>query len=130
MAADLFDYRGRGLLGGFISEVYFHTVKDLIESFYREPSILDRDGSWVDYYVKIRGWLEKTQGLCEIKRPFVSVSPEAVFLANNGRVAIFRDYSMMALMRNRYDFPFDTEDISYTDEESLEKYLKTLKSNL
>lgn len=129
MSADLFDYNGNGLLGGFISEIYFDNVKPLVASFYENPEILGKgEDSWERYYIRIREWLDKFSDVCKIRKPFVSVSPEGVFLAYPQGVAIFRDALLMSLMRGRYDFPTKKEDISFTDEESLKAYMEVLNS--
>ena len=124
---DLFDYAGNGLIGKFISPVYFSNTKKLVESFYKDPTVLNPMTSFKDYYIKVRNWLEEYLEECAVIRPFALVAKDCYMVVMSDSIIIGYDDTLLKLQASYRQFPKDPLDISAVDDEALEKYLKLVK---
>ena len=127
---DLFDYSGPALVGKFISPVYFASVKELVESFYKDPSILKPESNMKKYFMRIREWIDEHFESCPVIRPFALLTKEYYLLVLTDSV-ILGDIGNMFLLKMRAsmtnNLPKDPQDISATDDETLQKYLEIIK---
>lgn len=126
---DLFDYSGPALVGKFISPIYFASVKELVDSFYKDPSILKPEPNMKKYYIRIREWIDEHFESCPVIRPFALINKECYLIVLPDSV-LLGDTGNMFLLKMRASFgnlPKDPNDISATDDELVKEYLEIVK---